>query len=233
MQSYLQYRRLGAELKGLQQQDETRFHRKYSQAHHDRSSLHETLTSGSFRHAACGDLSYLKALLSIRQQEQEQGEDSQGSLSEINDSGSRSNTNRVVNAELTEAKEQPHITEESSNGSRVFVVEFSADDTDDPHNWSMRYRLFCVLQVAMVGFLTLVSSSIDSAIAPQAATAFHVSAVTESIATGRRRVIYLQISKLTYLGIWLIGSEFGSLVVGPFSETFGRNRYTWLAFQSS
>jgi len=82
-------------------------------------------------------------------------------------------------------------TTREGKGSLVFVVRWAGEgDSTNPHNWSFAKRSRCTLLVAMVCFVCMVSSSIDSAVAPQAAAAFGVSPVVESIATGKARSCY-------------------------------------------
>lgn len=92
--------------------------------------------------------------------------------------------------------------------SEIFVVEFD-DDNDqlNPKNWSLAYKWRTLAIVGMTGFLVGWASSIDSMVIKQAKEEFHVSDVTESLATA----------------LYLIAFAFGSLVAAPFSETVGRN----------
>lgn len=77
----------------------------------------------------------------------------------------------------------------------------------NPHNWPLGKRIGATLLIAAIGFIVGYASSTDSAATTQAAADFHVSDVTESLATG----------------LFLIGFGFGALFAGPISETIGRN----------
>lgn len=65
----------------------------------------------------------------------------------------------------------------------------------------------CTLQISLIAAAVGAASGIDATVLPQAATSLGVGEVAESLATG----------------LYLIGMGMGSLVAGPFSETFGRN----------
>jgi hypothetical protein len=94
------------------------------------------------------------------------------------------------------------------SGGHVFVVGYQGlDDTLNPHNWSTTRRICYTLLIALIGLIVGFASSIDSAAAPQAAEEFHVSEVTESLATS----------------MYLLGFGFGAPFAAPLSETFGRN----------
>ena len=91
---------------------------------------------------------------------------------------------------------------------KVFVVGYQGpDDPLNPHNWSKTKRVAITLLVASIGLIVGVASSIDSAAIPQASKEFHVSEVTESLATA----------------IYLVGFGFGAFTAAPVSETVGRN----------
>lgn len=98
-------------------------------------------------------------------------------------------------------------TKEGKNG-HVFVVSWDGpDDPLKPMNFSTPKRLAITLCVALIAVAVTAASSIDSAIAVQAARTFHVSDTAEALATG----------------MFLIGFALGSFFSGPLSETFGRN----------
>ncbi|KAI0023345.1 major facilitator superfamily transporter [Xylariomycetidae sp. FL0641] len=93
-------------------------------------------------------------------------------------------------------------------GSQVFVVGWEGpDDAANPRNWSVAKRVGCTLQISLIAGCVGVASGIDATVLPQAAAALGVSDVAESLDTG----------------MYLVGMGVGSLVAGPFSETFGRN----------
>ncbi|KAL1870023.1 hypothetical protein Plec18167_007541 [Paecilomyces lecythidis] len=92
--------------------------------------------------------------------------------------------------------------------SEIFVVGFNGEnDQLNPKYWSLAYKWRTLGIVGMTGFLVGWASSIDSMVIKQAQEEFHVSDITESLATA----------------LYLIAFAFGSLVAAPFSETVGRN----------
>ncbi|KAI1078916.1 major facilitator superfamily transporter [Whalleya microplaca] len=93
-------------------------------------------------------------------------------------------------------------------GGKVFVVGWEGpDDPLNPRNWSIGKRVSCTLQISIIAAAVGAASGIDATMLPQAAADLGVSQVAESLDTG----------------LYLIGMGLGSLVAGPFSETFGRN----------
>ncbi|KAK7546616.1 major facilitator superfamily transporter, partial [Phyllosticta citricarpa] len=94
-------------------------------------------------------------------------------------------------------------------GGKVFVVGWEGElDPIWPRNWSHFKRTAVTLQISAIAFVVTAASAIDSTILPQAAEEFGVA-----------EVIFTDVSK----GIYLVGFGLGSLIAGPFSETFGRN----------
>lgn len=92
--------------------------------------------------------------------------------------------------------------------AKVFVVGYRGDnDSMNPHNWSFRVRLVATFQVACIGAIVGIASSIDSSALKGAAEEFGVSEVVESLSTG----------------LYLAGFGVGGLFAGPISETLGRN----------
>ncbi len=89
---------------------------------------------------------------------------------------------------LTGIEVRDRTTKEGGDVDRqVFVVGFhGANDPMNPHNWSKWTRVAATIQVACVGAVVGVASSIDASALPQASTEFGVSYVTESLATGKR-----------------------------------------------
>ncbi|KAF3763974.1 hypothetical protein M406DRAFT_65239 [Cryphonectria parasitica EP155] len=93
-------------------------------------------------------------------------------------------------------------------GEKVFVVGWEGpDDPLNPRNWPLSRRISCTLQISLIAAGVGAASGIDATVLPQAAASLGVSEVAESLDTG----------------MYLIGMGLGSLVAGPFSETFGRN----------
>lgn len=85
-------------------------------------------------------------------------------------------------------------------------VDFDDNDTNNPRNWSMRYRLFCTCLVWNLVFVTGWASAADSSAHEVMAMEFHVSEVAQSLSTS----------------MYLFGVGSGALLVGPISETVGR-----------
>ncbi|KAK2774665.1 major facilitator superfamily transporter [Colletotrichum kahawae] len=99
-------------------------------------------------------------------------------------------------------------TAHEGHGGRIFVVGWAGpDDPLDPHNWSLARRIGVTLQISVIALFVGAASGIDATVLPQAAKDLGVSEVAESMATG----------------LYLVGMGVGSLIAGPFSETFGRN----------
>ncbi|KAF5004977.1 hypothetical protein FDECE_8556 [Fusarium decemcellulare] len=101
-----------------------------------------------------------------------------------------------------------HVQDHEGNGGKVFLVDWEGpDDPLNPQNWSVGRRVGVTLQISMIAVFVGAASGIDATVLPQAAASLGVSEVAESLATG----------------LYLVGMGIGSLVAGPFSETFGRN----------
>lgn len=93
-------------------------------------------------------------------------------------------------------------------GEQVFVVGWEGpEDPLNPRNWPVARRVSCTLQISLIAAAVGAASGIDATVLPQAARSLGVGEVAESLATG----------------MYLVGMGMGSLVAGPFSETFGRN----------
>lgn len=97
---------------------------------------------------------------------------------------------------------------ENDDGSKYYLVSWeSADDPANPHNWPMRRRLIAIFLLIAVAFVCTAASSIDSAVAVQAAKEFGVSEVVEALGG---------------TASFLIGFGWGSLLCSPLSEMLGR-----------
>lgn len=109
---------------------------------------------------------------------------------------------------LTGIHARARATHEGDKHEQVFVVGWeNPQDPLNPRNWPLARRISCTLQISLIAAGVGAASGIDATMLPQAAASLGVSEVAESLATG----------------MYLIGMGVGSLVAGPFSETFGRN----------
>ncbi|EXA41372.1 hypothetical protein FOVG_09864 [Fusarium oxysporum f. sp. pisi HDV247] len=81
------------------------------------------------------------------------------------------------------------------------------DDPLNPANESTGRRIFMTMLVSLIALAVTAASAIDACGVKEYSEYFQVSEVVGSLATG----------------LFLIGFAFGSLLSGPFSETFGRN----------
>ena len=103
---------------------------------------------------------------------------------------------------------RPADEQKSLEKGEVFVVGYAGEtDVLNPYNWSFLRRISATALVCFMGLLVGFSSSVDSAVIQEAAVEFHVSQVTEALATG----------------IFLVGFGSGSFLAAPLSETVGRN----------
>jgi hypothetical protein len=79
-------------------------------------------------------------------------------------------------------------------GDKVFIVDWEGqNDPHNPRNWSVAYRVWIILNVALIAFVVGAASSTDTAILPQAAADFGVSDVVESMTIGMYNSILLYI----------------------------------------
>lgn len=119
---------------------------------------------------------------------------------------------------LSQHKEQPRVSpdtaEERSPDADLekpqenLIVAFEGQsDPLDPQNWHWLKKLYATIIISLIAFVVCMASSIDAPVIPQASARFHVSAVTESLATA----------------LFLIGFGCGAPFAGPLSEAFGRN----------
>lgn len=123
------------------------------------------------------------------------------------------NSLRQIGTRLGESLSGVQVRKRQTNdggdqNAKVFVVGFHGeDDPLNPHNWPRSVRWLATANVAMIGLIVGLASSIDSSILRDASAEFGVSEVVESLATG----------------LYLIGFGAGALTAGPISETVGRN----------
>lgn len=97
---------------------------------------------------------------------------------------------------------------DNEDGSKYYLVGFeSDDDPTNPHNWPMGRRVVATGLLIMIAFVCTAASSIDSAVAVQAAEEFGVSEVVEALGG---------------TASFLIGFGWGALFCAPLSEMLGR-----------
>jgi hypothetical protein len=90
---------------------------------------------------------------------------------------------------LTGVDVRSRTTIEDRSLGKVFIVGFDNEqDPNDPHNWSIVKRVVLTVNVGLITSVVGLASAIDSAALPQAAAAFGVSSVAESLATGLVRI---------------------------------------------
>jgi hypothetical protein len=97
-----------------------------------------------------------------------------------------STTGTTLGLVLTGIEVRDRTTNEGGPAmDKVFVVSYDGDDDPmDPHNWSFARRTGATFVLFFIGIVVGWASAIDSAVIPQAAQAFGVGEVTESLATG-------------------------------------------------
>lgn len=100
------------------------------------------------------------------------------------------------------------------NSPGSITVEFSHNDSNNPRNWSLQYKLFCTLQVFLLVFTTGWASAADSLALEQARKEFHVSKTAEALATS----------------MFLFGVATGALLAGPITDSAGRNPVYFTSF---
>ncbi|KAI9753843.1 MAG: blue light receptor [Chaenotheca gracillima] len=128
--------------------------------------------------------------------------------SRISSHATTHSTLNTMGTHLGQAMTGIQVRTMSRNEGRIFVVGYEGDDDImNPHNWSWVTRWMATINIAWVGFIVGLASSIDSGALDQAAEDFGVSQVVESLATG----------------LFLVGFGVGALFAGPWSETVGRN----------
>ncbi|KAJ5115698.1 major facilitator superfamily domain-containing protein [Penicillium angulare] len=106
-----------------------------------------------------------------------------------------------------DSSEKSHHTKEAIPGDSIPVSWEGPNDPLNPANQSTARRMFMTLLVSLIAVAVTAASAIDAAGLKEYSEYFQVSEVVGSLATG----------------LFLIGFACGSLLSGPFSETFGRN----------
>ncbi|KAK9364944.1 MFS general substrate transporter [Lipomyces kononenkoae] len=116
--------------------------------------------------------------------------------------------------------------EDSSDGRTTvsnFNVNWSGPDDDlNPANFSVARKAFMTALVSLIGVSVTAASAIDACGIVEYTEEFKTSEVVGSLRTGSSLELF-NWAILTLPGLFLIGFAFGSLLSGPFSETFGRN----------
>ena len=178
MQSFRQYRQIGAHFRAQITQDCKQSQRHRSYEVHDAETVGRVLSTTRSRNAAFEDQHSLATHCF--------DPESRSSLEpqSVSSVDTQIENDETFGPTLSGVEAQDRSTKEGNKGSQVFVVGWTYNDRFDPHNWSTARRIFCTLIVALIGFVVMASSAIDSAVAPQAAAALHVSGVVESLATG-------------------------------------------------
>jgi hypothetical protein len=116
--------------------------------------------------------------------------------------------NENADAERLGPSKIPGVTWKKDDDKKPYYqVDWAgADDPFNPKTWSTLRRIGATLIVCLVAFVATLSSAIDSAVATDIMTEFHVSDVAASLATA----------------IFLIGFGIGSLLCSPLSALLGR-----------
>src|SRR5271154_3701773 len=162
MQSFIQYRRIGRDVKAQIRRDAEKGHLALSTGSRHRHNLQESHNDSV-----------------------QDGNDPSQRTSLSSDRTQTPDANEFV-PHLDGVVAQEHKNAKGER-SQIFVVGWTCDkDENNPHNWTKAKRAGCTLLVAFIAFVCMTASSIDSAIAPQAAKEFGVSPVVESLATGKR-----------------------------------------------
>ncbi|CAG8063244.1 unnamed protein product [Penicillium olsonii] len=115
-------------------------------------------------------------------------------------------------------------SKEVQNDDTILVDWDGKDDHLNPANCSVPRKLLMTLLVSLIAFAVTAASAIDACGVKQYSDYFNVSEVVGSLATGPSVKPNMRCCMLTQdLGLFLVGFGVGSLLSGPFSETFGRN----------
>lgn len=169
MQPFRQYRNIGASLREQKAENPDGFHI----AHHrsrDHDSFHRTLTRASSR-ANNDDSAEVEPVVRLPTRD--------------NSSGTTEVESDADFGPTLDGIEVRDRTTKEGKGSLVFVVGWAEKDAANPKTWSYVRRFVATEIVGLIAFACMVASSIDSAVAPQAAEEFHVAPVVESFATGK------------------------------------------------
>ncbi|KAJ5158576.1 uncharacterized protein N7500_008227 [Penicillium coprophilum] len=112
-----------------------------------------------------------------------------------------------LHALLSVPSKQVLAQEEPTTGSTIIVGWDSPKDPLNPANQSVSKKIFMTLLISLIALSVTAASAIDACGVLQYSEEFNVSEVVGSLATA----------------LFLVGFGSGSLLSGPFSETFGRN----------
>lgn len=123
-------------------------------------------------------------------------------------------------------EKQPPAPATASSDDYILVGWDGPDDPLNPANQSITRKVLMTWLVSLIALAVTAASSIDASGVKQYSDYFQVSEVVGSLATGiisQQSTRFAKARKLTNPGLFLIGFACGSLLSGPFSETFGRN----------
>jgi hypothetical protein len=174
MQSYLQYRKLGRRLRA--QVEYNRQKEEALESKEDGTTANRATPNDEGSDPADPDFSRPGSSVDIE-------------LGNPRPTIERTETLRTVGTQLgislTGIDVRGRRTAEGKHLGKVFVVGYEgSEDPMNPHNWSLRKRIFVTVNIGIIALVVGIAASIDSAAIPQASAEFGVSDVTEALATG-------------------------------------------------
>lgn len=115
-------------------------------------------------------------------------------------------TKATADVDLEKGQRSNDKPEQTSERDVANIVSFDKDDPANPKNWSLRYRAFCTLQLALIASAASLGSSIISPAAEVISEEFNVS----------QQLVVFNVS------LYVFGFALGPLIWAGMSETFGR-----------